>query len=101
MRAPDYAGDDGDRLRAPLNERFTVLVLAEAFDGALVAVAVPVGEGERFAAHRGAFTVTAWMEDADTVRLSVRSRDSGAVAYAQGGPALVALATELGLMAAT
>lgn len=76
------------------------MVFADSVDGALVLVAVPSAVDSRIDGTRGAFTVTMWLEDAETVRLSLRSLASGAVAYVQGGSTLMALAAELGLATA-
>ena len=79
-----------------MDERITVAVLAETVEGSLVLVVRPVGFGVPADAARGAFTVTMWREDAETVRMSLRSRSSGAVAYVQGGATLLEFVTELG-----
>ena len=84
-----------------MHDRVTLVVLADSVDGALVVVARRAEPNRRLEGVRGAFMLTVWSEDADTVRMSLRNSVSGSIAYVQGGAALLAFAAELGLTAAS
>jgi hypothetical protein len=88
------------QVRSVFDERITVVVLAESVEGSLVMIVSPASSNATLGGAYGAFTVTAWLEDEETVRMSLRSSSSDAIAYLQGGNALIAFARELGLAAA-
>jgi hypothetical protein len=82
-----------------LDERAAFIVLVDSAEESLVLMVSPVTGELRLDHAHGAFTVTIWREDPDTVRMSLRSGETGSVAYVQGGSTLIALAAELGLVA--
>ena len=84
-----------------MHDRVTLVVWADSVDGALIVVARQADPARRLDGVRGAFTLTVWLEDAETVRMSLRNGASGTVAYVQGGATLMAFAEELGLVAAS
>ena len=73
------------------------VVVAESLpDGSLVLAVHPVDPCRRIEIARTSFTLTAWLETDDVVRMSLSNPVTGAIAYLQSGPTLVAFARELG-----
>ena len=82
-----------------VNDRFTAVVSVSSKDGLLMLLVEPIDNLACFENVSGRFTISAWREEVNTIRFSMRTEGLGTTAYLQGGLPLLAVAADLGLLA--